>query len=105
MGNNVVTLVHTDELGDIAKDPNYGSRLVNTILDGSEQVMGFNTRVLPWVHADYTQLILAGQNSIRALDVPLWTTSVHADDAEVRILKALAEKLGYSVSPLKGKKK
>jgi len=66
MGNNVAVVVHTDELDRIAKDKEYGARLVNAIEQGEDAVCGFNTQVLPYAHADYTQVILVRQNTINS---------------------------------------
>lgn len=52
MGNNVAIVVHTDELDKIAKSADFGARLSDAILNGDDTVLGFNTGVLPYDHAD-----------------------------------------------------
>lgn len=99
MGNNVAVLIHTDELHRIEQSGDlFTERLASAIQAGEDYVPGFNTQLLPYAHADYTQVVLVGQNSIRRLDLMTYGMSATDKDADEKLMKMLAKKLGYSVT-------
>jgi hypothetical protein len=98
MGNNVAVVIHTDELDNIAKSSDFGQRLSDAVIRGDTDVVGFNTQLLRYDHADNTQVVLVGQNAIRRLDVNAYGLGSTSDDAEEILLRLLAKKLGYRVT-------
>ena len=98
MGNNVVVLIHTDELSEIENSNSFGRRLADAIRYNQDTVLGFNTQVLPYEHADATQVVLAGQNMLTRLDVSSYGFSARGDARdEIALLHMLAAKYGFNV--------
>jgi hypothetical protein len=73
MGLNTTVLILNDALGDIAKDPDFGKKLVAAIADGGKQVVistpsfGNAATVIESHHSDNTVLIAVGGNCASVL--------------------------------------
>jgi hypothetical protein len=90
MGMNTAMVVLNDYVSDFPKDPGFGGRVREAILMAGSRHESCNRgfTVLPSVHADYTQVVLIGQNSIEQ-----WAVSGSTD--KETILRNLADDLGF----------
>lgn len=109
MGWNSTIVVLNDALHDIKNDPKFGENVYQavTLLSRCEEDRipgdldiraGCHCNAATAVeqhHADGTSLVAVGQNYGRSLGVFF---PYGEEDEDVRLLKALAEKLGYRVS-------
>ena len=103
MGYNTTVVVMNDCLRDIENDPAFGKKLTSAIgqlsYAGPSDVSAGGcvnaATVLETHHADGTALVAVGGNYGRVLGTfyPYGT-----EEEDVRLLKALADKLGYRVS-------
>lgn len=107
MGYNTAVLILNDAASGLRDDPNVGTKLYDAIgratyPDGltGEYASDFSIgnhanggRVLASRHADDTQIVAIGQNSIRSV-ANLYHLDMHND---IEVLEALAERLGYRV--------
>lgn len=109
MGWNTTVVVMNDSLDAIRQDSNFGERLYNACLkaiDGGEHDVCANpdgtqsyhvnaATVIETHHADGTALVAVGGNMGINLGV---FYAYGEEEKEVRLLKALADKLGYRIS-------
>lgn len=97
MGYNTVAFFLNDQSSEIERDPLTIRRLKDAMACG----MGNDDRqymtVLPSVHADGQQVIMAGGNRVTSLAVLFG-----CDHTEEALLRGLAERLGYSLRKKKG---
>ena len=106
MGYNTVVFICNDAMESIKNDP---AGFVDKVIEGTSRV----TYKMPWEfglgshangmavvscqHADTTTIIAAGGNYASILG-HYYAHSHHQKEDQVRILKELAENLGYTVS-------
>lgn len=107
MGYNTAAIILNDALDTIERDPDIGRHIGDSInsawrtpqditarkltVNGGTQSHIGAIRVLPSRHADETQIVAVGGNTIQLLGYSF-------SDDPVRILKDLALQLGYNVS-------
>lgn len=116
MGHNTSVLVLNDALGHIKNDPNFGKNLAAAIthlaVSGDKQVdipatyrdSNGNARsvhvnaatAIESHHADGTSVITIGENCAHVLSRSLFPYG--GDEYKVRVLKALADEMGYYVA-------
>jgi len=100
MGFNTALIVLNDHLNDLERDTQTGEKL-SRLIQGkgySDHVYMSGVDCLPSVHADGTQIVAIGQNSINLL-----TVSFARSNDEKALLKDFADHLGYRLVK-KGKK-
>lgn len=102
MGYNTAVIICNDQLQSIADDPNFGSKLKDTILDtrrvrprGHENMNAANygaysVGALPPRHADDCQLVLVGRNSIQLVG-QCWSSD------PLEAIRQVADHLGYDL--------
>ena len=105
MGFNTSAVILNDALSNIAEDTTIGRKIASgvnklSLGDGGVDVSAGGhcnaIRLVETHHADGLVPILVGCNSGRALDLAVhWTTK--DEELEERLLRRLAEKLGYTV--------
>lgn len=113
MGFNTLVFLHNDDLEYIRKNPQaFVDSMMNKIgtfgfcgdkdstirvpLDnGMRPSVGHVAHV---DHADYNQLYLVGGNSCKQISGSFFARGPRPDDYQLRLLKDLAENLGYRVS-------
>lgn len=109
MGWNTTIVVMNDALHAIARDSKFGEKLERACLmavdgesvdvganpDGTESYYVNAATVIETHHADGTALVAVGGN----MGVNLGVFYAYGEeDKDVRLLKALADKLGYQIS-------
>ena len=104
MGYNTVLFFCNDSMNEIKKHP---EEFFNEILKGTSHCgtepyefgLGCSNgfAVVSCQHADLTTVIAAGGNYASILGTT-WGSSHHEADSQVRILKELADKLGYRMT-------
>jgi hypothetical protein len=107
MGFNTTVVVMNDALGDIENDPEFGKRLASAIHSvGSQKVdvsahhsngrsiSGNAATVIETHHCGDTALVAVGGNHGTVI---AWAGDVphHKTEGQLKLLQALAEKLGY----------
>jgi DNA integrity scanning protein DisA with diadenylate cyclase activity len=96
MGNNTIAFFINDFAHEVERD---SEKVIQTISHALSSGQGGEhhqiVRVLPSVHADYDQVILAGGNRITAL-----TSLRRCPHTEEGLLHALAGRLGYALVPI-----
>ena len=104
MGYNTAAIILNDALSEIRTDAHFGETLVGEICTSHrarQTVRAGNhanaAAVLPSCHADETQVVVVGQNSIRLAAV-LWKYIPHNGDLAEDLFAAMADKLGYNCS-------
>ncbi len=103
MGYNSTVVVMNDALHAIEDDPQFGKKLSQAIMTVSRgnpvDVSALNhcnaATVIETHHADGTALVAVGQNYGHNLGI---LYPYGEEELDVRVLKALADKLGYYVS-------
>jgi len=114
MGYNTSMIILNDGLDQIKKDPEFGSKVAAAAarldverwqrskaglpfygVDVSAGCHGNAATVLETHHADATSVVAFGGN--RGLVLAEYLYAYGEEEEEVRILKALADKLGYQV--------
>ncbi len=111
MGYNTTLLLLNDAIREIDKDPAgwwKETRLHLSTFNGrrdgeSGHDYGFGTHangftIAQVAHADVTSLIAIGGNYSTVLLSEMGLGSQHTEEGQIKILKALARKLGYTVS-------
>lgn len=90
MGLNTAAIILNDRLTDLRKS-DAGTEIAKAIQDprGTDGWTPYGVTVLPSVHADTTQIVAIGGNSIRSLGYGRWT-----DDNEA-LLRKLADQMGF----------
>lgn len=95
MGFNTAVIIHNDHLDRIEDDPNFGRVLRQAIVETAGRphekryYRGFD--LLPSRHADFTQFVIIGQNSIRSIfDL--------TEDEAIAELKLAAAQLGLKIA-------
>ena len=103
MGWNTTVVVMNDALDAIAHDPEFGKKLARACtqavhgrpVDVSASMHINAATVVETHHADGTTLVAVGGNYGRSLGE---FYAYGDEDEDIRLLKALADKLGYRVS-------
>ncbi len=108
MGFNSVLLIMNDALSAIESDPEFGKRVADAIrrhyLDPRKNIDvpigGWcnPATVIGQEHADCIQVLAVGGNSGHRLGVAIWS------DNDERILKLVAEQMGFDIRRKKGRK-
>lgn len=98
MGYNTVAFFLNDQACEVKRDPNTIGRIERALAGGQGNTDRQYMTILPSVHADVEQVILAGGNRITQLGFVYG-----CDHTEEALLKALAAKLGYSLRVKKSK--
>ena len=101
MGFNTVAFFLNDQFDVLDREPGWVIRELRQSLAGGRgsddrQVM----RVLPSVHADGDQIIMAGGNRITPIAV-----AYGCDHTEESLLEFLADRLGYSLTKKAGRRR
>jgi len=105
MGYNVTIVVHSDSLGTIAQDPEFGKNLVEAIgqLNVSEpgkviDVPCLNhcnaAEVIEQHHADQTVVVAVGGNTGTVLGTHYGWQS-QTDEERIEILRSVADQMGF----------
>jgi hypothetical protein len=113
MGYNTVVLVHNDSLGAIAEDKYFGIRLQDAVLNYSTATTEMNNvpaigehafhcnaaKVVSVFHADSIKLFALGANTGWDLGASVGYSAARKSPEEFHtlLLKALADKLGYTL--------
>lgn len=115
MGFNTTVVVMNDALGTIKDDPEFGKELASAIskaacfgkhqdvpaetqtAGGGRSVYSNAATVVASDHADVRRLLLTGENTMEDLGI-VWPYG--EGNLELRVLKALANRLGYYVAKL-----
>lgn len=92
MGYNTVAFFLNDQACEIERDPRTLSRLNQAMASGHGNTDRQYMTVLPSVHADGDQIVMAGGNRITPIAVVYG-----CDHTEEALLRALAQRLGYSL--------
>lgn len=101
MGFNTTVVVLNDVLGEIEKDEKFGEKLADAIksLSGPDPVsmLGGGVKVLETHHNSSVAVVAVGGNYGTVL---AWGPDVshHTHEGQEKLLKALAEKLGYRLT-------
>ena len=110
MGYNTSMIIRNDALTDIERDPEFGKKVSRAVSDltlpppshrsahGVDVSAGSSVNaatVIESHHADSTSVVAFGQN--RAIHLMTGYVCSKGESEEVRILKELADKLGYHV--------
>ena len=111
MGYNTTLVILNDAMSEITKDPvgwweetqhNIASFQRRPSLDtGNDYGFGMHANwfeVAQVAHADVTSVIAVGGNYSTVLLAEYGLGSQHTEEGQIKILKALAKKLGYNVS-------
>jgi hypothetical protein len=106
MGFNTALMFCNDALGALKRDPDAGVKIASGItLANRDDSFGVGNHVncfsvLPSIHANGTQVILVGGNTIRSVCTFGHTTfmSIPDCDIEEKLLARLADDLGYNLS-------
>lgn len=106
MGFNTTVVVLNDGLAEIESDPDFGKRLADAIrsihmMPGRVDVRaGCHVNaasVIETHHADETTLVAVGGNFASVLGSVYGAGRHHEEADRIRLLKMLAEELGYKV--------
>lgn len=92
MGFNTVAFFLNDQCDQVERDPQTLPRLMRAMSSGSGNDDQQYMTVLPSVHADGTQIVLAGGNRITPLGIMFGR-----DHSEEALIRELARRLGYSL--------
>lgn len=92
MGFNTVAFFLNDQSDQIESDPQTIPRLRRAMASGNGNDDRQYMTVLPSVHADGDQVVMAGGNRVTPVAV-----LYGCDHTEEALLKALADRLGYSL--------
>ncbi len=113
MGFNTTVVILNDSLYDIENDPDFGKNLaiaINTLSGQSGPISvpsggsGRAASVIETHHSDYAVLIVTGCNSGNNMGT-IFPHGRVTDDKDVKILRGLADKLGYRIAKKPIKKK
>ncbi len=104
MGFNTTVLILNDALHDIENDPEFGKNIAQAIKEmrGTEQksvMSGHHSSaatVIECHHASVTELIAVGGNCAEVI-VGTHGYAHQQEEVQLRLLNALADKLGYEV--------
>jgi hypothetical protein len=106
MGYNTTVIVMDDALAAIANDPEFGKNLAIACMDKFSQQTGMvpviagkhlnAASVVDTHHADQTAIIAVGGNCATVMAYH-YDWRHHDPEVQERILKTLADKLGYTV--------
>jgi hypothetical protein len=113
MGFNTSLIVLNDAIDAIEKDPEFGKKVAEAVLQlphhkryrpnhGVDISSGCNANAATVVethHADYTVLLAVGGNCVTELG-SVFAFRHNTEEVQVMLLKMLAEKLGYEVTPI-----
>ena len=119
MGWNTTVMIYNDSLHAIETDAEFGKNLAAAVRQSVSKKMadvsacwyndegkalGFHSaaRVIETHHADGTALVAVGGNYGTSLGEFYYVGDHGTEDGQVALLKALADKLGYSVSKKSG---
>jgi len=120
MGWNTTVIVLNDALGNIAEDPDFGKKLADAVQQAPMNrgkrigVSAHSKRggihidaasVIESHHADGTAVVAVGGNCATVLG-EVYTRSHHKPEDKIELLRALAEREGYSLrkKPARGKR-
>ena len=93
MGNNTVALFLNDMADDLRRRPEaVAETLYRAMCSGQGGSLCQIVEALPSVHADATQIILAGGNRITSLGIMF-----DHDHSEETLIREMARRLGYSL--------
>lgn len=102
MGHNATMVINMDLVDQIKNDPKFGEKVYNAALQvvrGEPVSIDNVAAMIDCHHADWYQVMIVGNN---AAIVPKsgtnWRRGDTDDDVKFRVLKELAEELGYRVS-------
>lgn len=95
MGYNTAVLVLNDYLSDIETDQAFGAKVAEATIQAHARmervnILGTGVQVLPSEHADWTQIVLIGQNRIRR-------AATANGGSEEDVLREWAWQLGYDL--------
>jgi hypothetical protein len=104
VGYNTGILVLNDGWGEIERNPEqFVDRILKHMQTGGTFGVGHHgnpVQVLPSRHASVVQLIAMGGNYATVLDDrPFGTLAHHTEEGQVRLLRYLADRLGYQIVP------
>lgn len=110
MGYNTTVIVLNDALDSISKDPDFGKKLLRAVQEvkpghmADVSALGFvnAASVIETHHADETAIVAVGQNYGKKVASAYYVGPFHEDGSEgqLKLLRALADKLNYRVAKL-----
>lgn len=101
MGINTTVLILNDYLHDIEKDEGFGFRLsggiqAHNLGSKSDLYIGHGTKIISSVHADYSSLLVVGENTGSRLAISK-NYKIPESDVNLELLKQAADNLGYKL--------
>ena len=104
MGFNTTVYIHNDEVHQIEKDPEFGKKIAYAVhsvgVDGPTRIEGYHSQVIETHHADNHIVCVVGGNMAQEVgNGAHWSEGLDMrnDEDKVKLLKNLADRLGYSL--------
>jgi len=108
MGFNTTVVILNDSLGAIENDPSFGKNLAQAITQRSGDVPAYSYRdgevrgvhcnaatVIESHHADGTAIVAVGGNIGEKLDEVWYVGDIWTEEGKLKILKQMADNMGY----------